>query len=82
MATAFILINTEIGTEGEVVEALSSISEVKEAYVVYGVYDVLVKVEADNMDVLRDIVSSKIRKLPKVRSTMTMIVVEERKFSR
>lgn len=80
MALAFILINTEIGCEDEVMKALESIDEVKEAYIVYGVYDIIAKVEAEDMEVLRNIVSSKIRKIPKVRSTMTMIVVEERRF--
>jgi len=49
---------------------------VKESYVVYGVYDIVAKVEADSMDKLKEIVTWKIRRLDKVRSTLTMIVVE------
>jgi DNA-binding Lrp family transcriptional regulator len=49
---------------------------VKESYVVYGVYDVVAKVEADSMDKLKEIVTWKIRRLDRVRSTLTMIVVE------
>ncbi|MEM4034011.1 MAG: Lrp/AsnC ligand binding domain-containing protein, partial [Sulfolobales archaeon] len=49
---------------------------VTEVYVVYGVYDLVVKVSASTTEELKDIISSKIRKLPNVRSTLTMIVVE------
>lgn len=73
---AFVLINAEIGSEDEVLKELRKLSNVKESYVVYGVYDVVAKVEADSMDKLKEIVTWKIRRLDKVRSTLTMIVVE------
>ena len=73
---AFVLINAEIGSEDEVLKELRKLGNVKESYVVYGVYDVVAKVEADSMDKLKEIVTWKIRRLDKVRSTLTMIVVE------
>jgi DNA-binding Lrp family transcriptional regulator len=73
---AFVLINAEIGSEDEVLQELRKIGNVKESYVVYGVYDIVAKVEADSMDKLKEIVTWKIRRLDKVRSTLTMIVVE------
>jgi DNA-binding Lrp family transcriptional regulator len=76
MPLAFVLINAEIGSEDEVVGELRKISNVKESYVVYGVYDIVAKVEAESMDKLKEIVTWKIRRLDKVRSTLTMIVVE------
>lgn len=76
MPLAFVLINAEIGSEDEVVAEMRKISNVKESYVVYGVYDIVAKVEADSMDKLKEIVTWKIRRLDKVRSTLTMIVVE------
>jgi len=76
MPLAFVLINAEIGSEDEVVTELRKISNVKESYLVYGVYDIVAKVEADSMDKLKEIVTWKIRRLDKVRSTLTMIVVE------
>lgn len=82
MAKAFVLVTTHIGSEEEVLNALSRVEEVKEAYIVYGIYDILVKVEAEDMESLREAVTSKIRRIPKVRSTMTMIVVEEKRFER
>lgn len=75
MATAFVLINAEIGAEAEVLKELKNISEVKEAHMVYGVYDIIARVETDTMQELKDVISWKIRRLDKVRSTLTMIVV-------
>jgi DNA-binding Lrp family transcriptional regulator len=77
MPIAFVLINTEIGSESEVLEALKKIDAVEEAYMVYGVYDVVAKVKDDTMDKLKEIVTRHIRRLDKVRSTLTMIVIEE-----
>ena len=79
MPIAFVLINTEIGSESEVLEALKKIDAVEEAYMVYGVYDVVAKVKDDTMDKLKEIVTWHIRRLDKVRSTLTMIVIEETK---
>jgi len=73
---AFVLINAEIGSEGDVLKELRKIEGVEEAYSVYGVYDVIAKVKADSMDKLKDIVTWRIRRLEKVRSTLTMIVIE------
>ncbi len=70
------LINAEIGSEDEVLKQLKTLPNVKESYVVYGVYDIVAKVTADTMDKLKEIVTWKIRRLDKVRSTLTMIVVE------
>jgi DNA-binding Lrp family transcriptional regulator len=82
MPTAIILINTEIGTEGEVMDALSKIDGVKEVYEVYGMYDVVAKVEAPTHEELRELVINKIRKIPQVRGTTTMIVIEGRTVSK
>jgi DNA-binding Lrp family transcriptional regulator len=76
LPSAFVLINAEIGSEDEVLKQLKTLPNVKESYVVYGVYDIVAKVSADTMDKLKEIVTWKIRRLDKVRSTLTMIVVE------
>ncbi|MGD0449570.1 MAG: Lrp/AsnC ligand binding domain-containing protein [Candidatus Bathyarchaeia archaeon] len=78
MPTAFVLINTEIGSESDVLKAVKGVEGVEEASAVYGVYDIVARVKADTMDKLKEIVTWRIRKLDKVRSTLTMIVVEER----
>ena len=79
MPMAFVLVNTDIGSESEVLVALKKIEAVDEAYMVYGVYDVVAKVKADTMDRLKEIVTWNVRRLDKVRSTLTMIVIEEAK---
>ncbi|MFH0849324.1 MAG: Lrp/AsnC ligand binding domain-containing protein [Candidatus Bathyarchaeota archaeon] len=75
MATAFVLINAEIGAESEVLKGLKEVPEVKEAHMVYGVYDIIARIQTETMQELKDIISWKIRRLDKVRSTLTMIVV-------
>jgi DNA-binding Lrp family transcriptional regulator len=76
MPVAFVLINAETGFEDEVVTELRKVSNVKEAYGVYGLYDIVAKVEADSTDKLRETVTWKIRRLDRVRSTLTIIVIE------
>ena len=77
MPIAFVLINTEIGSESDVLKVLKKVDGVVEAYSVYGVYDVIAKIKADSMDKLKEMVTWNIRRLDKVRSTLTMIVTEE-----
>lgn len=77
MPVAFVLINTEIGSESAVLKTLKGVEGVLEAYAVYGVYDVVAKITADTMDKLKEVVTWRVRRLDKVRSTLTMIVVEE-----
>jgi len=79
MAMALVLINTETGSEQEVLDELRKIDAVKESYMVYGVYDIVAMVGADTMDKLKDIVTWNVRRLDKVRSTLTMIVIEGEK---
>jgi len=76
MHIAFVLINTEIGGMEEVLEAIKKVEGVTEAYSVYGVYDIIAKVKADTMDKLKEVVTWHIRRINKVRSTLTMIVIE------
>jgi DNA-binding Lrp family transcriptional regulator len=73
MPTAFVLINAEIGFEDQVIQEIRSLDSVKEAYAVYGLYDIIAKIERDNMAELRGVVTDQIRRLDKVRSTLTMI---------
>ena len=75
-ATAFVFINVEPGSETEVLERLREVPEVKEAYFVYGVYDIVAKVETDSMDRLKEVITWKVRGLDKVRSTLTTVVME------
>ena len=77
MPRAFVLINVESGSEDEVLKELKKIEGVEEAYFSYGVYDLITKIKADTMDTLKEMVTRQIRSLSKVRSTLTLIMMEE-----
>jgi len=77
MPLAFVLVNVEAGTDREVLDNIKKVPEVKQAYMVYGVYDIVAKVESESLEELRDVVSRQIRRLEGVRSTVTLIVVSQ-----
>jgi len=77
MPRAFVLINVESGSEDDVLKELKTIAGVVESYFSYGVYDIITKVKADKMDKLKELVTRRIRTLNKVRSTLTLIMMEE-----
>ena len=76
-AKAFLLISAELGRERDVVNELRSIQNVREVHVTYGVYDVIAKVEADSPEKIKDTITNQIRVLDHIKSTLTMVVVEE-----
>ncbi len=77
MHSAFVLMNAELGKENQIVSEIKKIEHVKEVYPVYGVYDVLMVIESDSMEDLRETITSKIRKLDGIKSTLTMIIVKD-----
>jgi len=77
MPRAYVLINVESGSEDDVLTELKTIEGVEEAYFSYGVYDLITKIKADTMDKLKEMVTRRIRTLSKVRSTLTLIMMEE-----
>jgi len=68
--------NVEVGAEEKVLEGVRKVPNVKECHRLYGLYDVIAKVEADSMDTLKQVVTWKIRRLNGVRSTLTTIVMD------
>ena len=76
MSNAFVLLNTEFGSEENIIRDLRNLEEVKEVIRVYGVYDIIAKVESDTMDKVKETITWKLRKLTGVKSTLTMIVME------
>lgn len=73
---AFVLLNTEIGSENRVLQELQKIQGVDEAYLVYGVYDLIASISSDSHDILKNAIMTKIRQIENVRSTLTMIAME------
>ena len=77
MATAYVLINCDLGSEEQIIEELKHISDVKEVNGVFGAYDILAKVESDQISTLKETITRKIRKIDRVRTTLTLLVIEE-----
>lgn len=82
MPIAFILLNSDLGSDQEIVTKIKEILGVEKGLKfdvqgVYGIYDIVVKIESDNADHLRSVITNKIRKIDKVQSTLTMMVIDE-----
>ncbi len=75
-STAYVLINCDLGSEERVISELKSINRIKEIRGVFGAYDILAKVDAPSDDLIRDIVTSKIRRIDRIRSTLTLMGIE------
>ena len=74
MAMAYVILNSEIGFEYDVLEVLKDIPGVKETFKLQGVYDIILKVEADTMGELKELINI-IKNAEKVRSAISMIVI-------
>ena len=82
MPTAFVLINSELSHDEEIIGKIKEILDVDsdlkyQIQGVYGIYDIVLKVSSDDGPKLRKILTNEIRKIDKVKSTLTMIVIEE-----
>ncbi len=77
MPKALVLITVDSGKDAEVVEELKKVPNVKEIYEVYGAYDIIVMVEGDSHPKIKETVFNKIRQLEYVKSTLTMMIVED-----
>lgn len=73
METAYVMINCELGAEGAIVEGVKSIDSVKEVSGVFGNYDIILKIECPNIEVMRETIAKKIRQLERVQSTTTLM---------
>ena len=81
MPTAYVLLNSDLGSDESIINEVKQIlveENVKyEVQGVYGVYDIVLKLSSDNSEKLRSIITNKVRKISKVQSTLTMMVIEE-----
>jgi DNA-binding Lrp family transcriptional regulator len=72
---AFVLINCTLGSETKVMDQMQDLEYVIKAYRVYGVYDIIVKVNAtDKEDLQRKVLL--IRRLSDIKSTLTLLEVK------
>jgi len=79
-ATAYVLINCDLGAEEQIIEELKHFENVTEIQGVFGAYDIITKVESQNQDALKETITWQIRKLDKVRSTLTLCCIEGQEF--
>jgi len=81
MPTAYVLLNSDLGSDSTIIDETKKILQDEdvtfEVQGVYGVYDIVLKLSSDNAESLRGIITDKIRKINKVQSTLTMMVIEE-----
>ena len=75
MAAAYVLVNCDLGAEYDVIGGLKQIEQVKEVHGTFGAYDIIAKVETESTDKLWEAITWKIRKMAKIRSTLTLTVV-------
>ena len=82
MPTAYVLLNSDLGSDETIISKVKEILEGEqnikyEVQGVYGVYDIVLKITSDDTNLLRSVITNKIRKIDKVQSTLTMMVIEE-----
>ncbi|HUT05829.1 MAG TPA: Lrp/AsnC ligand binding domain-containing protein [Nitrosopumilaceae archaeon] len=81
MPIAYVLLNSDLGSDSSIIEEIKPILQEEdiqfEIQGVYGVYDIVLKLSSDDAENLRSIITNKIRKISKVQSTLTMMVIEE-----
>ena len=75
MPTALVLMNTEIGSEADVLKELKKLEGIEEAILVYGVYDIVLRVASSSMAELKQTITWQIRKMEYVTATQTMIIL-------
>jgi len=79
--TAYVLLNSDLGSDESIINEVKQIlaeEDVQfEVQGVYGVYDIVLKLTSNDAEKLRAIITNKVRKISKVQSTLTMMVIEE-----
>ena len=76
MATAYVLLNCELGSEESIIRELKKLDGVIEVHGTFGAYDILAKIESSTVDVLRETITWKIRKIDQIRSTLTLMGID------
>jgi len=75
-ATAYVLINCDLGAEQKIIDQIKPLEGIREVRGVFGAYDILAKVETPTTEQLRETITWKIRKIDRVRSTLTLMGIE------
>ena len=73
MTDAYVMLNCELGAETAIIEQLKELEQVVDVFETIGTHDMIVKLQAENFEKIREIVSWNIQKLKNVRATSTLI---------
>ncbi|QLH06556.1 Lrp/AsnC ligand binding domain-containing protein [Nitrosopumilus ureiphilus] len=73
MTDAYVMLNCELGSEAEIIEQLKEIEQVVDVFETIGTHDMMIKLQAENFEKIREIVSWNIQKMKNIRSTATLI---------
>ena len=76
MTDAYVMLNCDLGAEAAIIEQLKELEQVVDVFETIGTHDMLVKLQAENFEKVREIVSRNIQQLKNVRSTSTLIKQE------
>ncbi len=83
--TAYVLLNSDLGSDESIIEDIKRILATEdldyEVQGVYGVYDIVLKLSSKDAEKLRSVITNKVRKIGKIQSTLTMMVIEEQEKS-
>jgi len=79
--TAYVLLNSDLGSDESIIDEVKKIlveeDVTYEIQGVYGVYDIVLKLSSNDAEKLRGIITNKVRRISKIQSTLTMMVIEE-----
>ncbi|HHT74594.1 MAG: Lrp/AsnC ligand binding domain-containing protein [Methanomassiliicoccaceae archaeon] len=77
MPAAIVLVSCEVGKEDSVADELCQMQGVESVAIVYGVYDLVVKLSAETLEGLEGLIIKKLRTLSGIRATVTLMVSRE-----
>ena len=76
MTKAFVLINCELGSEEQIISELKTFSDITQVRGTFGAYDIIAEVSSESIEKVRETITWKIRKIEKIRSTLTLTKIE------
>ena len=76
MTIAYVLIKSDLGAEQKVIEQLEKLEQVVRIDRTFGDYDMVVKMESEHIEKIREIIARNIKKIDKVRATLTLVKKE------
>ncbi|MDE1769537.1 MAG: Lrp/AsnC ligand binding domain-containing protein [Thaumarchaeota archaeon] len=75
--TTCVMINCESGAESGIIDEIKSIPGVKESVRTSGPYDILAMIESNTVESLKEIIENRIRKIPQIRATTTLVIASQ-----